>query len=140
MAWTKERIAKLQKMWEKGLSASQIAEELGEVTRNAVIGKAHRLGLSGRPSPVKSAKKAAQKPKPAAKKPPKETKAKVITLLMLTDRICKWPIGHPDEATFHFCGIESAPGHPYCAEHAGMAYQERSSRKDRRDRSTAIRN
>lgn len=140
MAWTKERIAKLQKMWEKGHSASQIAEELGEVTRNAVIGKAHRLNLSGRPSPVKSAEKKIRKPKPKAKKPPKEVKEQVITLLMLTERICKWPIGHPGEANFHFCGIESAPGHPYCAEHAAMAYQERSSRKDRRDRSSALRN
>lgn len=140
MAWTKERIAKLQKMWEKGHSASQIAEELGEVTRNAVIGKAHRLGLSGRPSPVKNPEKKAQKPKPKTKKAPKEETAKVITLLMLTERMCKWPIGHPGEAGFHFCGLKSVPGHPYCAEHAGLAYQERSSKKDRRDRPNIRRN
>lgn len=139
MAWTDDRIAKLKKMWEKGLSASQIAEELGEVTRNAVIGKAHRLGLSGRPSPVKSKEKKKAKSKPAPKKVKKEEKEQLITLLMLTDRMCKWPIGHPGEEKFHFCGIKSVPGQPYCAEHSAIAYQERSSKKDRRDRALANR-
>jgi GcrA cell cycle regulator len=138
MAWTKERIAKLQKMWEKGLPASQIAEELGEVTRNAVIGKAHRLNLSGRPSPVKTPEKK-PKPKAKAKNEGKKEKERVVTLLMLTERICKWPIGHPGDQDFHFCGAKSAPGHPYCAEHASIAYQERSSKRDRRARSSAPR-
>tara|TARA_Y100000294_G_scaffold136024_1_gene128835 strand:+ start:118 stop:549 length:432 start_codon:yes stop_codon:yes gene_type:complete len=134
MAWTKERIAKLQKMREKGSSASQIADELGDVTRNAVIGKAHRLGLSGRPSPVKTQKKK-PKPKAKAKYEGKKEKEQAITLLMLTERICKWPIGHPGEPDFHFCGAKSTPGQPYCADHASIAYQERSSKKDRRARS-----
>jgi len=139
MAWTKERIAKLQKMWEKGSSASQIAEELGDVTRNAVIGKAHRLGLSRRPSPVKTPEKKKPKPKAKAKKESKVEQEQVVTLLMLTERICKWPIGHPGEPDFHFCGLKSTPGQPYCADHAAIAYQERSSKKDRRDRSSAPR-
>ena len=140
MAWTDDRIAKLKKMWEKGLTASQIAGELGDVTRNAVIGKAHRLGLSGRPSPVKNTKKKKAKPKPAPKKTKKEEKNKLVTLLMLTDRMCKWPIGHPGEENFHFCGIKPVSSQPYCAEHAAIAYQERSSKKDRRNRANAPRN
>ena len=140
MAWTDDRIAKLKKMWEKGLTASQIAEELGEVTRNAVIGKAHRLGLSGRPSPVKSTEKKKSAPKPAPKKAKKEEKSTLITLLMLTERMCKWPIGHPGEENFHFCGTKSVPAQPYCAEHSALAYQERSSKRDRRDRTIIQRN
>ncbi len=131
MAWTDERIALLKKHWDKGLTASQIAEKLGEVTRNAVIGKAHRLGLSGRPSPLKqTAAKPAAKPAPE----PQPEQNEIITLLMLTERMCKWPIGHPGEPEFQFCGAKSTPGHPYCAPHAAAAYQERSSKRDRRPR------
>jgi len=139
MAWTDERIALLKELWDQGLSASQIAEKLAEgVTRNAVIGKAHRLGLASRPSPVKSAKSAKTGKKPAAKRPARPRAAKArpakperITLLTLTDRICKWPIGHPGEPDFHFCGRRSQPGQPYCAAHAAEAYQTPQSRRDR---------
>ena len=140
MSWTDERIAQLKKCWDKGLSASQIATELGEgVTRNAVIGKAHRLGLKSRPSPVKTdakkakapaAKKAAPKPKAAAKTD--SSKVKHITLLELNERICKWPIGHPGEEDFHFCGESSEAGHPYCAKHCGEAYQAQAPRRARK--------
>lgn len=130
MAWTEDRIEKLKKLWDDGLSASQIAKELGEgVTRNAVIGKAHRLGLKSRPSPVKTdteKKKAA--PKPAARASDK----KLVTLLDLNDRMCKWPIGHPGDADFHFCGKPSEPGMPYCARHCAEAYQAQPPRRDRR--------
>lgn len=132
MSWTDERIELLKRLWEKGLSASQIAEELGEgVTRNAVIGKAHRLGLKSRPSPVK-----ADAPKKAAaaapKKPKVVTKPKRVTLLDLSDKICKWPHGHPGEEDFHFCGKPVQPGFPYCPEHCGVAYQAQLPRRDRR--------
>lgn len=138
MAWTDARVDTLKSLWKKGLSASQIAEELGEVTRNAVIGKAHRLGLSSRPSPVKKPAKAKRK-EPAKKSvviepeaPGPAGKRDRITILDLTDRICKWPIGHPGEPEFHFCGRRSAPVQPYCAFHAAMAYQAPQPRKDRR--------
>lgn len=128
LAWTDERIKLLQRLWEKGLSASQIASELGDgITRNAVIGKAHRLGLKSRPSPLKAA--------PPQKAQAKQTKTKSdsekVTLLQLTDRICKWPIGHPGEPDFHFCGKKSESGQPYCAKHSVMAYQSPQSRRDR---------
>jgi GcrA cell cycle regulator len=226
MSWTDERIATLKKMWEGGATASQIADELGSVSRNAVIGKAHRLGLKSRPSPVKAAEKkkkaAAAKKAPAkaaapAKKPaaPSEAKAsakpaaspapapestpapapapsggegqnlnsqpmpnpsadmpKIVSvgpggflrqgpgdqqapippapprrlvpakpdpsiadktsLLDLSDKVCRWPMGHPGEPDFHFCGEPVNPGFPYCVEHCGRAYQAQLPRGARR--------
>lgn len=207
MSWTDERIETLKKMWEEGHPASKIAEELGGVSRNAVIGKAHRLGLEKRPSPVKpdkaeAAAKADAKPKkpkkkkaekpakaestddakpesgkkgegedlpiqpkvplsartdvdqsltpapriqihdprpaprPAPKKPlrpaPRSDKVKDKTsLLDLNERICKWPIGHPGEPEFHFCGEKAEPGFPYCNSHCAEAYQAQQPRRDR---------
>jgi GcrA cell cycle regulator len=187
MAWTEERIAKLKQGWESGMTATQIAEMLGEgVTRNAVIGKAHRLGLESRPSPVKATDgapapaprsaaaapqpptapaQAAQSalppaaasapapstasaslaapsgtmPAPAAPRPqakPANAGAKIgkqarTTLLDLSDKVCKWPIGHPGEPDFHFCGKPVNPGFPYCAEHCLVAYQAQMPRRDR---------
>lgn len=126
MAWTDERIERLKALWDEGLSASQIAKKLGEgVTRNAVIGKAHRLSLKSRPSPVKSDKK------PVKRAQPKVT-ASQISLLDLTDRMCKWPIGHPGEPDFHFCGKNAESGMPYCARHCAEAYQAQPARRDRR--------
>ena len=215
MSWTDERIATLKKMWEGGSTASQIADELGGVSRNAVIGKAHRLGLKSRPSPVKAnekkkaapakpkpapkpaAKKAA--PKPAAPKPaapaapvqpttppasrqdaslsqpmpnknsdlpkivsvgpggflrqgpgdqqapippapprrlvpakPSPEIADKTSLLDLSDKVCRWPMGHPGEPDFHFCGEAVNPGFPYCVEHCGRAYQAQLPRGARR--------
>lgn len=156
MAWTDERIAQLKSGWEGGMTASQIAEQLGEgVTRNAVIGKAHRLGLEARPSPVKAGEDAsvaspapvavsvaAPKPaapppaapvmaRPAAKKPVRTGKAARTTLLDLNEKICKWPIGHPGDADFHFCGKASQAGFPYCTDHCLVAYQAQLPRRDR---------
>ena len=129
MSWTDERIGKLKELWDKGLSASQIATELGDVTRNAVIGKAHRLGLKSRPSPVKSE---SAKPKKAPPKEVPQPDGNQISLLDLTERVCKWPIGHPGEPDFHFCGKSSEAGVPYCVEHCQMAYQAQAPRRDRR--------
>ncbi|SLN72543.1 GcrA family cell cycle regulator [Roseisalinus antarcticus] len=197
MSWTDERVELLKKMWSEGQSASQIAKELGGVTRNAVIGKVHRLGLSNRtapaggaesapaaaepaPAPTPAAKaKAAPKPEPepepAAKTPevaveppappmsparraiipagqplppqpsaneisPEafakvsevEKSAKRITLMELTERTCKWPIGDPATEDFWFCGLPVQQGKPYCEAHVGVAFQPMSSRRDRR--------
>ena len=204
MSWTEERIDRLKKMWQDGATASQIADELGGVSRNAVIGKAHRLGLEARPSPVKpgeekektAAAAPAPKPAPAERPAPKPAAAAAseqaapaqppartpqrsssqdlqyrsigpggfvrqgpgdqqapippapprrlvpakpspevadkTSLLDLNDRICKWPMGHPGEPDFHFCGNASNPGFPYCVEHCGVAYQAQLPRRDRR--------
>jgi GcrA cell cycle regulator len=225
MSWTDERIEKLTKMWEGGATASQIADELGGVSRNAVIGKAHRLGLKARPSPVKpnekveaprveTAPKPAPRPappieprvaaprpvtpppapvaaeprvavpRPAAPPPPAASAAssgdtpapapqtRIVSvgpggflrqgpgdqqapippapprrlvparpsadisdktsLLDLNDRICRWPMGHPGEPDFHFCGEKVNPGFPYCVEHCGRAYQAQLPRGHRR--------
>ena len=203
MSWTDERIEQLKALWSKGMTASQIADELGGVSRNAVIGKAHRLGLQSRPSPVKPnepvpvktrgkqapaepeekvteedaepiASEPAPKPKSTAAAPatmgppqpqirsvgpggfvrqgpsdqqqpippapprrlvPAKPSAEVAdktSLLDLNEKICKWPIGHPGEPDFHFCGKPSNPGFPYCVEHCGVAYQAQLPRRDRR--------
>lgn len=205
MSWTDERIEKLTKMWEGGATASQIADELGGVSRNAVIGKAHRLGLKARPSPVKPNEKEAAAPAPKAPKadapprpaptpravPPRPSApaaaaapaadgstpapapmprivsvgpggflrqgpgdqqapippapprrlvpakpspemADKTSLLELNDRICRWPMGHPGEPDFHFCGEKVNPGFPYCVEHCGRAYQAQLPRGHRR--------
>jgi GcrA cell cycle regulator len=150
-------------LWQDGLSASQIAEQLGGITRNAVIGKAHRLGLTGRPSPIKNRPMGIVRPKPprrpraeqpaaatpappriaVAAPPPKrienfqrpaETEdGPGATILTLTDRTCKWPIGDPRDSDFHFCGRASAENLPYCAEHARRAYQPPARRSSERD-------
>ena len=203
MSWTDERIDRLKSMWEKGLTASQIADELGGVSRNAVIGKAHRLGLKSRPSPVKAndgEAKPAPKPKakpvekaaaPRAAAPtsapterviptyatpsvaqPRTDMPKIVSigpggfmrqgpgdqqapippapprrlvpakpspeiadktsLLDLNERVCRWPMGHPGEPDFHFCGVAVNPGFPYCVEHCGRAYQAQLPRGVRR--------
>ena len=210
MSWTEERISTLTKMWESGATASQIADELGGVSRNAVIGKAHRLGLKARPSPVKANEKkpveeveevkrppaapVRARPKPAAPAaeseppPPAEeaeseapsqplptpsaTAQRIVSvgpggflrqgpgdqqapippapprrlvpakpspeiadktsLLDLNDRVCRWPMGHPGEPDFHFCGEKVNPGFPYCVGHCGRAYQAQLPRGARR--------
>ena len=200
MSWNDERVEILKKMWAEGQSASQIAKELGGVTRNAVIGKVHRLGLSNRnggggtggasaateakPKPKAAAKPApkpkkaaapqpkeepAPKPEPAAEAAPSpvpgsrikpiipagqplppqpsaneidpkalakvsevEKKAKKLSLMELTSRTCKWPVGDPATDDFWFCGLPSQAGKPYCEAHVGVAFQPMSSRRDRR--------
>ena len=214
LSWTDERIDRLKELWSQGKTASHIADELGGVSRNAVIGKAHRLGLQSRPSPVKPnepAPKAKARPrekaeaasasqprasaaepdeppfatdeadeapatasespaepaaKPAAPEPivrsigpggfvrqgPSDQQAPIppapprrlvpakpspevadkTGLLDLNERICKWPIGHPGEPDFHFCGRNANPGFPYCVEHCGVAYQAQLPRRDRK--------
>lgn len=195
MSWTDERVETLKRMWAEGQSASQIAKELGGVTRNAVIGKVHRLGLSNRvgggkdeaeddtpaakpapepkvearPEPV-AAKPAPERPAPVASAPASnvtplpirkpivpagqplppqpsaneispealasvrevEKRARKLSLMELTERTCKWPVGDPATEDFWFCGLPSLPGKPYCEAHVGVAFQPMSARRDRR--------
>ncbi|MCD8498131.1 MAG: GcrA family cell cycle regulator [Alphaproteobacteria bacterium] len=138
MSWTDERVALLKKLWGEGKTAAEIASALGGITRNAVIGKAHRLKLSNRLSPIQPATKKTVKQAantstpPAEKKVPKAKPAiqapvgKGLSMAELTARQCRWPEGDPKEAGFGFCGHTIATGLPYCEEHARMAYQAAS--------------
>jgi GcrA cell cycle regulator len=151
MGWTDERVATLKKLWLDGLSASQIAKQLGGVTRNAVIGKVHRLGLSGRAAPSQPARPVYKAPRPARVAAP--TPAPVVqrrtvdapvaptlpsvlrqespgsaTVLTLAAHMCKWPIGDPATEGFTFCGKGAQDG-PYCDAHAQIAYQPQQARK-----------
>ncbi len=147
MGWNDERVELLKKLWAEGLSASQIAQRLGGVTRNAVIGKVHRLGLSGRATPSRpqrrSTKPAAARPArttpaiaaarsapppPAPVEPARLPNGEYATVLTLGSRICRWPIGDPDDADFRFCGRAAEPGSPYCEAHARLAYQPQKKR------------
>ena len=142
MSWTDERVTQLRQLWGNGKSASEIAEILGGVSRNAVIGKAHRLELSGRPSPIKRKEDeeeetvvvAVETAAPAVAKvparPAPERKSGGATILNLTERMCKWPIGDPRDKDFHFCGKSAHGNLPYCAEHAAIAYQPPGKRRD----------
>ena len=131
MSWTDERVALLKKLWVEGKTAAEIAKELGGVTRNAVIGKAHRLKLSNRVSPIQQNKKPVAKPQPTAVAPEKKIQKiieqdnlrKGIELMEVNGRMCRWPLGDPREENFGFCGGHSVEGLPYCADHAKVAYQ-----------------
>lgn len=144
MSWTDERVSLLRKLWGEGHTAAEIAKQLGGVTRNAVIGKAHRMKLSGRVSPIQQNKKPANKnverkqvseklkaanasEKPAVKEkeavPAAVKSDKLYSLMELKPRMCRWPCGDPQEEGFGFCGHKAMAGLPYCEEHAKMAYQ-----------------
>ena len=110
--WTKSKVDKLSSMWAKGIPAREIADKLGNVSRNAVIGKANRLGLS---------KKIKQK------ESIKETKSTSLNSLIANMKGCKWPIGHPGDEDFYFCGKEVIPGKPYCGEHCLIAYRRKDN-------------
>lgn len=150
MGWTDERVELLKKLWQDGLSASQIAKQLGGVTRNAVIGKVHRLGLSGRAAPSKPQRtvfKAPRPARPAAAAPaaprriaepaaPAPAPVRYVdeapgmaTVLTLGAHMCKWPIGDPALDNFTFCGRRADEGGPYCCEHAQVAYQPAQAKK-----------
>ena len=198
MSWTDERVETLKRMWGEGQSASQIAKELGGVTRNAVIGKVHRLGLSNRVGngkaeddeaepvaapaaplradpPARPTIERAAEPRPVVDRPAPpvggatitplptrkaiipagqplppqpsaneispealasvrevEKRARRLSLMELTERTCKWPIGDPATDDFWFCGLPTQAGKPYCDAHVGVAFQPMSARRDRR--------
>lgn len=143
MGWTEERVEQLKTLWSEGHSASQIARLLGGVTRNAVIGKVHRLGLAGRANPSRSerprmptvskpAVRVAQ-PAPAVveEDPVTLDDGSFATVLTVNNAMCRWPIGDPSEGDFHFCGRKPKAGSPYCEAHARKAYQPQQPRRDR---------
>ncbi len=149
MAWDDERVEKLKKLWAEGLSASQIAGKIGGVTRNAVIGKVHRLGLSGRAAPAKPQRGRAycadeagsrlhppssEGPKPLATEPEFTASAilddgDLTTVATLKTNMCKWPVGDPASDDFHFCGQAAPTGKSYCPYHASLAFQPTQQRK-----------
>ena len=154
MSWTDERVESLKKLWADGLSASQIAAELGGITRNAVIGKVHRLGLSGRAKSPSSGVPRVRKPRSSghmmrvprssmrgntalaydyeAEPEPELIEIPVEqrkTLLQLTEKTCRWPIGDPGAGEFYFCGGEPANDTPYCSHHSRIAYQPANDRR-----------
>ncbi|MDO1559069.1 GcrA family cell cycle regulator [Brevundimonas sp. 2R-24] len=157
MGWTEERVGTLKKLWLDGLSASQIAKQLGGgVTRNAVIGKVHRLGLSGRAAPSQPSRpafrttrprpsqpsaprriEAAAAPRPAPQQPAPPPPAPMpdlpgtATVLTLGAHMCKWPIGDPTSNEFSFCGRRAGETGPYCVEHARVAYQPQQKKGGR---------
>lgn len=137
MSWTPEKIKQLKKLWAKGKSTVEIGRELG-ISKNAVVGKVHRLELDARPSPIKKA--AAPAPKPQKTK--LGHNKGYMTLLDLKLNSCRWPIGEPKDADFHFCGKDTVTGKPYCAEHCKIAYtslkelanqNKNDSKKENRD-------
>ncbi len=117
--WTPERIAEITRLWDEGLTTAEIGKMVG-VSKNAVVGKAHRLGLPARPSPIRR-NNGSSTPvsRPVAKAPPKSVRQ---IALSTSGACCKWPFGHPGEADFHFCGSRALVNKPYCPEHYQMAY------------------
>ncbi|MFK7840448.1 MAG: GcrA family cell cycle regulator [Bdellovibrionales bacterium] len=151
MSWTDDRVATLKKLWGEGKTAAEIAKELGGVTRNAVIGKAHRLKLSNRVSPIQQSKKvAAPKPQNQNKKPaePGQPRKKIkeyvddgrerIPLSDLKPGQCRWPMGDPRDKDFGFCGCKALPNLPYCLEHAQVAYQPATRNRILKEQGTVI--
>ncbi len=147
MSWTEEKVAKLKELWGKGNTASQIAEIIGGLSRNAVIGKAHRLNLSAK---IKTRTAASSQNFENTKKNEKITssrrgrKSKFKSLIIekdfepenpkqleeLDESSCKWPIGHPDEKKFYFCGRSSLKDFSYCKLHLLYAYQPKGKKED----------
>ena len=138
MAWTPELIKELKRLWNKGLTTVEIGNRIG-MSKNAVVGKAHRLGLEGRPSPIKrEKKKITENVKVEEKKKkepeviqettivetvkPKKNKRKGVQLVDLKPNSCRWPEGDPKEPDFCFCGQECVNGKIYCEEHCAVAY------------------
>lgn len=157
VAWSNDRVEQLKKLWEAGLSASQIACELGNVTRNAVIGKVHRLGLTGRAKLPSSAPRRPRQPRDCIVRVRHVARGSTalaeafavedepvlaiadnvipfsqrLSLLDLNEAVCHWPVGDPMEPDFFFCGGKAYGGGSYCIHHARTAYQPPSARTRR---------
>ena len=146
MSWTQERVEKLKELWKKGHSASQIAGLLGGTTRNAVIGKAHRLNLQARSVSRKSTSKINTEndnaPEPKTQKLGRKARFKALLLDKsfeqenpkkleeLNDQTCRWPIGHPNEKKFYFCGRKPVEKFPYCKLHLLYAFQPKNAKEE----------
>jgi len=159
LTWSDDRVEQLKKLWEGGLSASQIAAELGNVTRNAVIGKVHRLGLSGRAKSPSSAAPRPRKARPAQHmmrvsrpvsrgntalahafevemEPDPITYDNVVPMSQRLSLLEHWPIGDPSSSEFFFCGGRALSSLPYCAHHSRIAYQPASDRRRQQPKPT----
>ena len=146
MSWTDEKVNKLKELWGKGKTASQIAEIIGGISRNAVIGKAHRLNLEARAPSKKSSTINRQDSTKQIKKSiqPMSRKSRFQSILLdknfesekpttlenLTEKTCKWPIGHPNEEKFYFCGRKPEGEFPYCKLHVLYAFQPKNQKED----------
>ena len=145
MSWTPEKEQKLKELWKKGHTASQIATMLGDTTRNAVIGKAHRLNLEARAASSKKIKSQLKsQPETQPKGGKLSRKARFKSLLLdknfepenpkqleeLTEETCKWPIGHPPEKDFYFCGRKPMEKFPYCKLHVLYAFQPKNAKEE----------
>ena len=146
MSWTEEKVSKLKELWGKGNTASQIAEIIGGISRNAVIGKAHRLNLSAkiktRSASVSQNSKLSQENTKTNSVRGRRSKFKSLIiekdfepenpkqLEELDDNSCKWPIGHPDEKSFYFCGRTSLKDFSYCKLHLLYAYQPKGKKEE----------
>ena len=146
MSWTEEKVAKLKELWGKGNTASQIAEIIGGISRNAVIGKAHRLNLSAKiktksySNNQKNAKSVENENKSSRKSRRNRFKSLIIEkdfepenpkqLEELDESVCKWPIGHPNENSFYFCGRKSLKDFSYCKLHLLYAFQPKGKKED----------
>lgn len=117
--WTEVLIGELTRLWQAGLSTAEIGRRLG-ISKNAVVGKAHRLHLPPRPSPIKSGLRATPRPAPAVR----------IVTMGAKAPACQWPHGHPGQPGFHFCGKNAVAGKPYCGEHTARAYVSGKSRSN----------
>ena len=153
MSWTEEKVAKLKELWSKGHTASQIAEALGDTTRNAVIGKAHRLNLEARAPSKQSSQTSTSVNRPVRRGSASiSRKAKFQSILLdknfepenpksleeLTDQTCKWPIGHPNEEKFYFCGRKPEGEFPYCKLHVLYAFQPKGTKEEVLDKEDDI--
>ena len=153
MSWTDEKVEKLRDLWKKGHTASQIAEVLGDTTRNAVIGKAHRLNLEARaPSKYSGGQTSRESKQVRRGSAPTSRKAKFQSILLdksfesenpksleeLTDTTCKWPIGHPNEEKFYFCGRKPEGEFPYCKLHVLYAFQPKGTKEEVLDKDDGV--
>ena len=152
MSWTPEKVAKLKELWGKGSTASQIAEILGGVSRNAVIGKAHRLNLSGKIMAKKGSSYSKVNSSKLISNNRKLKKGKFKSLVIekdfepenpkqleeLDENVCKWPIGHPDQKDFYFCGRKSLKDFSYCKLHLLYAFQPKNKKDDLIDKDSEV--
>ena len=146
MSWTDEKVAKLKELWGKGSTASQIAEIIGGISRNAVIGKAHRLNLSAKIKTRTATSNENFENSVSEKniKPKRGRRSKFKSLIIekdfepenpkqleeLDENLCKWPIGHPNEKSFYFCGRTSLKDFSYCKLHLLYAYQPKGKKEE----------